>query len=330
MTGRRSRLLRAAVALVGAAVVAFLLWSPGSFIRDGRHDLRSNAIWIQHGWLGDDSWFSRNRKDPDRFRNAPAISGLARLLESHGVRTVFPHLCPCHPDGTVARSEPVQVERFLDEFGRFSVLPWVGGVLGTHAFPESAEWRSRFASSASDLIASHPRLAGIHLNIEPMPSGNIHFLTLLEDLRRSLPPGKQISVAAYPPPTVFHPFPSVHWEETYFRDVARRVDQLVPMMYDTAIRIRKLFRNLLSEWTVEVLAWSEGRDVLLGVPAYDDDGVGYHDPSVENLGEALPGIHGGLGSLGSLPANYSGVAIYSEWEMDERKWKSFKTEFERP
>jgi len=63
------------------------------WIRDGRHDLRTNGIWIQHGWLGDDSWFQRNHRDKALFRSDQKVQELADLLGSHGVKYVFPHLC---------------------------------------------------------------------------------------------------------------------------------------------------------------------------------------------------------------------------------------------
>jgi hypothetical protein len=81
------------------------------------------------------------------------------------------------------------------------------------------------------------------------------------------------------------------------------------------------------DWTREVLAWSAGTSVLLGLPAYDDRGVGYHDPDVENLADALLGVHDGLASLPELPASYQGVALYSEWEMSDDEWATLRQRF---
>ena len=98
------------------------------------------------------------------------------------------------------------------------------------------------------------------------------------------------------------------------------------MMYDTALRVPKLYQGLMADWTTEVLAWSEGKPVLLGVPTYDDAGVEYHNPRVENLRNALLGIHRGL-SRQPLPSNYQGVAMYCDWETDEAEWKFFRDHF---
>jgi len=133
-------------------------------------------------------------------------------------------------------------------------------------------------------------------------------------------------IAAYPPPTRWHPFEEVHWDEAYFRQVAARCDQLAVMMYDTALRVPKAYQKLMADWTVEVLAWSEGKPVLLGVPTYSDAGVGYHHPEVENLSNALAGIHRGL-QRRALPKSYQGVAIYCHWETDAAEWDYFREHF---
>ena len=100
-----------------------------------------------------------------------------------------------------------------------------------------------------------------------------------------------LSVAAFPPPTLWHPFGDVHWDEEYYKEVSGRVDQIVVMMYDTALRFQKVYQNLVVHWTREVLDWSNGPEVLLGLPAYQDEDVAYHDPEVENLMNAILGIH---------------------------------------
>lgn len=114
------------------------------------------------------------------------------------------------------------------------------------------------------------------------------------------------------------------------KQVAQRVDQLASMMYDTALQSPREYARLMARWTCETIQWSEGTEVLLGIPAYDDEGVGYHDPAAENLKSALSGIHRGLRSLHALPGNYSGIAIYCAWEMDDVEWEYLQREFEKP
>lgn len=311
---------------------AYWLWTPGQIITDGRHDRRSNGIWLQHGWLGDDGWFVRHQRQArlPYFRNPDEVQKLAELLRRHGITDVFPHLCPASPDGSVPPVDDPQTRRFLAEFQGFRVMPWVGGVSGVHVFLDNENWRRHFVFSVRNLLNEHPQFAGLHVNIEPCPSGNQGFLRLLEEIRKALPPGKTLSVAAFPPPTLLHPFKKVHWDKEYYQEVAKRVDQIAVMMYDTSMPLPKLYQWLLASWTKDVLGWGQTKEVLLGLPAYDDPGVAYHHPRVENLVNAFPGIHAGLSRADVLPENYQGVALYCEWEMEEHEWQTMAEFFERP
>jgi hypothetical protein len=306
--------------------VSYLVWSPGDEVIDGRHDKNANGIWLQHGWLGDDEWFQRTKRDKNAFRNDVEIVCLSELLRKNHILYIFPHLCPCHSDGTIANLDQEQTRRFLRMMKDFKVVPWIGGVNGETVRLNSAEWRSQFVSSSVELLKKYPELAGVHINIEPLPCGNTDYILLLQEMKKSLPKGKVLSIAAYPPPTWLHDFPEVHWDEVYYNEINKYADQIVPMMYDTAIQWEKVYQHVISKWTREVLMWSEGKEVLLGVAAYDDQ-VDYHNPQVENIRNSLLGIHAGLMTFDSLPSNYSGVAIYSEWEMNELKWDTYEKVF---
>jgi hypothetical protein len=320
-----------AVTVLAIMFCTYRLWTPGEVITDGRHDRRSNCIWIQHGWIGDDGWFVRHRRQArlPYFRNADEVRKLAQLLRRHGITDVFPHLCPASPDGAVPLVDAVQTRRFLAEFQGVRGMPWVGGVSGVHVFEQGGKWRRRFAASVRGLLDRHPLFAGILLNVEPCASGNQEFLHVLEEVRTALPVDKILSVAPYPPPTLLQPFPGVHWDREYYQEVAKLVDQIAVMMYDTGLPLQRVYQWQLASWTNEVLAWGTTKEVLLGLPAYGDPGVKYHDPQVENLWNAFRGIHAGLSRRGVLPDNYRGMALYSEWEMKERDWKTMAGLFEK-
>lgn len=314
-----------------AAGLRYLLWSPGAIVTDGRHDRGANAIWLQHGWLGDDDWFERNNK-ADRiteFRDRDRVRDLATLLRDHHITDVYPHVAPTKPDGQLPPLDKEQTRLFLLEFKGFRVMPWIGGVWGVQAHPDRPEWRSTFAESVRQLLDAFPSFAGVHINIEPCPTGSQDLILLLQEVRETIPQHTVISVAAYPPPTRWHPFREVHWEETYFREVAARADQMTVMMYDTSLRNQKLYRDLMSRWTDQIIEWSGDTDVLLGLAVYDDADTDYHDPNVENLRHGLAGIHAGLLKLATIPGHYQGVAIYSEWEMQTDEWTYLRTHFLR-
>lgn len=322
------RTVLAGVLVVVVIGLAMVLWQPGLEVRDGRHDRGRNGVWLAHGWLGADEWFLRNSKTNQfgRYRDPESLRHLAERMRRHHITDLFPHLCPADPAGRLPAWDPVRTERFLDATAGFRVIPWIGGPRGSSARIHRPEWRAAYVADVRILLEQHPRLAGVQVNVEPLTSGDADFLKFLEELRRAMPHGRILSVAAYPPPTRWQPSDEVHWDEDFFRAVAERSDQMAVMMYDVGQQSSKAYQHLMASWTAEVLAWSAGKPVLLGLPAYDDAGVGYHDPKVENLQTALRGIHRGL-SRSALPENYQGVVLYSDWEMDEAEWKTFREEF---
>src|SRR2546422_1683341 len=122
------RITIAVASVIAVVFLAYALWRPGLDITDGRHDQGSNAIWLAHGWLGGDEWFVRNNKTNEfaKYRSTASIKALAERLRSHGIKDVFPHLCPAEPAGHLPPIDPTQVEQLLDIFAEFRVLPWIG------------------------------------------------------------------------------------------------------------------------------------------------------------------------------------------------------------
>ena len=145
----------------------------------------------------------------------------------------------------------------------------------------------------------------------------------MDELRPAMD-GKILSVAAYPPPTKWHRFTDVHWRGSYMHRVAGRCDQFAVMMYDTAIPLEKFYTDLMISWTRSAAGATSMNscELILGIPACEDAGVGYHHPRVENLSSALRGI-----SAAGRNERIGGIAIYCEWEMDDAKWREWRRHF---
>ena len=330
---------RVCLGTLGMAVAAHVWWNPGLDIRDGRDDRARNALWLGHGWLGADAWFGSDAAKKARFRSAPAIRQLAGHCRANGIRDLYPHLAPTQSDGAFIGTDDVQVERFLDGTAGLRVLPWIGGRLGAHITPSDPARCARFARSVGELLHKHPRLAGVHLNVEPWKSGDVAMLRLLQQLRAALPQGKMLSVAANPPATGLEPF-KLTWSQSYTRQVAARCDQMTFMLYDSSIHDAKLYRWFYARWTRTILEWSHrpgAPEVLFGVPTYGAAGPKwgplYHNPRVENLSNALSGLHRGLANYRAghkkLPPQYAGAAIYCAWETDAPAWATWRREWRR-
>ena len=126
---RLKRLIIIFAAFILIPPLAYTLWQPGLQVRDGRHDKGRNAVWMQHGWLGDDAWFTANNRNPKKpqFRSAAQIRKMAVTMRRHHVTDLYLHLCPTQGDGSIMGVDHAQTERFLNETKGLRVFPWVGG-----------------------------------------------------------------------------------------------------------------------------------------------------------------------------------------------------------
>ena len=306
-------------------------WQPGLTLRDGRDNRGRNALWLGHGWLGADDWFDNNA-EKTRFRSKENIAQLAQLCRDNSIRDLYPHLTPTQNTGAVAASDDAQIERFLDGTSGLRVLPWIGGRMNKHIATNDAATAARFVASAGELMRRHPRLAGVHLNVEPWKTGDLGMLELLEQLKTAIGPAKILSVSGYPPQSEWYPL-RLSWSENYYRQVASRVDQIAVMLYDSSLHDAKLYQWFVARWSRTVLEWTRDSqtEVLFGVPTYGAAGpkLGplYHDPRVENLPNTLAGLHRALREFDRLPTHYAGAAIYSEWETDAAEWRIWRRDF---
>lgn len=300
---------------------SYAFWNPGLSITNGRHDLGHNGIWLGHGWVGDDNWFNENAREKTIFRTRTVILELKQELDLHGIRDVFVHLTPTTVNGKIPEVDATQTKLFLELLPNKRVMPWLGGITGKSTFLGSIAWRKNFVSSVKKLLEKYPSFAGIHLDFEPLQNQDIGFLELLTEFRIVIGESKLISVAT--------PIPRIGfwgWDKDMFEKVSKISDQIVPMLYDSHIPLQKPYVTLISSWTRNILNWSNGKDVLLGVPAWDEPTASHH-PNVENLENALHGIHAALEP--KMPKNYAGIALYAHFTMDNLRWKTLGQEFTR-
>ena len=139
----------------------------------------------------------RGRREPENGwleREAPVaeIEQLLARLERRGVRYVFPHLIPFDAQGRLPPHSRPQMRAFLEAARRVApgmkVLPWIGGLRlgwrrqlrGQLALGDLAQ-RQQIVAECRGLVDEG--FDGIHVNVEPVDSGNVEFLALLRALR---------------------------------------------------------------------------------------------------------------------------------------------------
>ncbi|MEV6103645.1 hypothetical protein AB0M28_02895 [Streptomyces sp. NPDC051940] len=286
-----------------------------------------DAIWLGHAWV-------------DGRRGEADLARLKKRLAGTGIRDLYVHSGPLEHDGTLPETAYPRagwlIEAVRRELPGIRVQAYLGDALvygeGERGGLRLADAAARRAIKASALQVLDAGFDGVHLDLEPMHLGNEDFLTLLDDVRPAVAArGGVLSVAAHQ----IDPLPSLHtvagalanhpkwWSQEYFGQVARRVDQIAVMSYDTKTSMRSLYGGYVAQQTRLALEVTPGTtDLLMGLPFFHDDTFG-HDPFAETVAAAVRGVRLGLTRTDRDRERF-GTAAYIDFAATDLDWSSYR------
>ncbi|MFJ2200497.1 hypothetical protein [Streptomyces violaceusniger] len=291
----------------------------------GTHTRERDAVWLGHAWVD-------GRKGEDQ------LAELVQRVRDTGIRDLYVHAGPLEHDGTLPASRYPKARWLVDAVRRelpgVRVQSWLGDVLSTEGrtgmdLGERAT-RERVVRSARQVLDAG--FAGVHFDLEPLHSGDRDYLSLLDDVRTVTRAHRApLSVAAHQ----IDPLPSLHsvagfvaghpkwWSQSYFGAVARRVDQIAVMSYDTALPLESLYGGYVAQQTRLALeATPRGTDLLMGLPAFHTDDIGHHE-SAETVAAAVRGVRLGL-SREDAGRERFGVALYVDFAATPGDWAAYQ------
>ena len=282
------------------------------------------GLWVEKAWL-------RGGK------TAEETYLFAAEVRDRRIDYLFARLGPAGADGTLPHFDRRAARRWIESMKELSpglkVLVWTGGVnraelaRGTLRLDDPAA-RAKLVSAAAAAVRD-AGFDGVHLNIEPVQSGDPYLPLLLAELRAELPPWKLVSYAAQKLRPWWMPglraLRSRYWTLDYLQEIAPLVDQLAVMMYDTALPSRGSYQRAIVRNTDAFLSLQDPvsglPEVLIGVPTYAEPSW-YHRPRVENIAVSL----GTLARLRKrIPAGRRwGVCLYGRWTTDDAQWGTYR------
>ncbi|MFJ1972069.1 hypothetical protein ACIO93_25705 [Streptomyces sp. NPDC087903] len=295
---------------------------------DGTYTRNRDAIWLGHAWVD-------GRKDD------ADVTGLARRLSGTGIRDLYVHTGPLEHDGTLPESVYPKARWFLAAVHRelpgVRVQAWLGDVLATESPDglrlERPATREAVVASTRQVLAAG--FEGVHFDLEPLHSGDRHYLALLDSLRGvTRARDAQLSVAAHQidPVPGFHSFWGTvtghpkWWSQAFFGQVARRVDQIAVMSYDTMQPLDTLYGGYVAQQTSLALEVTPpSTDLLMGLPFYHENRFG-HWAHAETVPAAVRGVRLGLSRTDADRARF-GVALYVDFAATEADWTAYREDW---
>ncbi|WP_329621358.1 hypothetical protein OG357_13420 [Streptomyces sp. NBC_01255] len=299
-----------------------------NYTGDVRGDARTrgkDAIWLGHAWV------DGRKKDAD-------LAAFAERIKGTGIRDLYVHAGPLRHDGTLPAAKYPRAKWLIDAVHRtmpgIRVQAWLGDVLATEGPDglrlDKAESRAAVVTSARQILDAG--FDGVHFDLEPLLSDDGNYLSLLDDLgeltrARKVP----LSVAAHQ----IDPVPAAHtvngaltgrekwWSQEFFGQVARRVDQIAVMSYDTWMPLEGLYGGYVAQQTTLALEVTpESTDLLMGLPFFHEDDLGHHE-NAETVAAAIRGTRLGLGRTDHDRERF-GVALYVDFAAEEGDWAAYR------
>ncbi|MFE0648766.1 hypothetical protein ACFVZH_09295 [Streptomyces sp. NPDC059534] len=299
-----------------------------SYAGDLRDDARTrgkDAFWIGHAWV------DGRKKDAD-------LTALAARLKGTGIRDLYVHAGPLEHDGSLPAAAYPRAKWLIDGVHRIMpgirVQAWLGDVLATEGPVglrlEDAGSRRAVVGSARQILDAG--FDGVHFDLEPLHSDDRNYLSLLDDLGRLTRARKApLSVAAHQ----IDPLPGAHtalgsvsgsekwWSQEFFGEVARRVDQIAVMSYDTWMPLESLYGGYVAQQTSLALEVTPGStDLLIGLPFFHEDDLGHHE-NAETVAAAVRGARLGLGRTDPGRERF-GLALYVDFAAREEDWAAYR------
>jgi hypothetical protein len=293
-------------------------------LQDGTRTRGKDAIWLGHAWV------DGRKKDAD-------VRAFAERIRGTGIKDLYVHAGPLEHDGTLPADRYPRARRLIDAVHRempgIRVQAWLGDVLANDG-PDGLrlDERSRDAVVASARQILDAGFEGVHFDLEPLLSGDRDYLSLLDALRELTRDRKaQLSVAAHQ----IDPLPALHrvnaavtgrekwWSQSFFGEVARRVDQIAVMSYDTWMPLEGMYGGYVAQQTALALEVTPpGTDLLMGLPFFHEDDLGHHE-NAETVAAAVRGTRLGLGRTDRDRKRF-GVALYVDFAAEEGDWKAYR------
>ncbi|MGC8880554.1 MAG: glycoside hydrolase family 18 protein [Anaerolineae bacterium] len=296
----------------------------------GAHFNRSaNAAWLGVEWVNEP-------------HESHEITALANELDRREIRYVFVFASYLRPDGEFnpTYSHAAEFTRALKGIQPgLNVQAWIGLPLnrprllgGRHGYVDlgNATTRQRIVEFCADLI-SQGGFDGVHLDPEPVPTDDLDVLTLLDEVRHTIGPHSILSIATRRIWPVFSDaslplIGQVAWRASYYREIAKRVDQIVVMTYDSGLPLAELYRQWVRFQVIVISRAIDDIDVDLffGIPTSEEK-TWTHWPNAENMKSGLQGVIDGLNDADARPSAVTGVAIYPYWETDAAEWATYES-----
>lgn len=277
---------------------------------------QQNAIWIKHEWI-------------EKRMDLAQIRLMAQELKEKDIKYIFVHSGPFEQDGKVDFTKYKSAKYFIESYKAVDpdaeILAWLGQIYSKIDLDQEQTLDNIMNVSNRMISLGYD---GIHLDIEPIKNDDQNFINLLKRYRKDLPEVfLSVAISEYVPNEIFNVWDFFtdntknYLSEEYYKEISNYTDQIAVMVYDTPFTNKLLFSFYVNRQTLFLSRNIQDTEVLIGIPTYDE--------THETIESSIKGVIGGLNDIRSNLDNFTGIAIYSNWETDEEEWQIYQDYFQK-
>ena len=309
-------LLAASCLLLGAYICDWIFYEQQNPLKQSCANTGANGLWLRYYWYA------------GKHNTAKEWQDMLERLRVNQIKYAYFHVLTTVSDGTLKMHKLENAQKITNAVHTSApdtkAIAWVyigsapqnGGVnlnkpAVRAAIVKEALW-----------LTNECGFDGVQLDYEFCMNGEKGLLLLLDETRTALKPGKLLSVDT----PMWYPGILWGWSDDYFKEVAKRCDQICVMGYDSFLYWPRAYAWLLSQQVVHISTDADAANkscrVIIGLPSYEDVTLAHHHKT-ESLANALRGLNDGLADKGTVRSNIDGIALFADYTTDEAEWKLY-------
>jgi hypothetical protein len=282
-----------------------------------------DGLWLGHAWVAGQE-------------TTADLNTLVARVKQDGIKDLFVHDGPLSANGSLDPKLDPDARSFVTTLHQrlpgVRVQAWLGDLVGPGNLNlDSPATRSRVLQSVKQALGDG--FDGIHFDMEPVPSGDQGYLDLLAATHQlTQERHKVLSISA----ELIEPLSGLHipagiiagqshyWSASYLSAIARNVDEVALMAYNTIMPFGTDYSGFVRlETGIALRVMPPGVHLLIGLPAYPT-ALPAHT-GAETVANAIRGVRLALGSS-RQPRNI-GVAMYVDFTATQGDWTAYKTDW---
>ena len=305
-----------------------------------------NAVWVES------AYFRGFIPSTNELISEETILQLGKNLTKYHIKYAYIFSGPYQSDGHLpeyafSNTAIATVHILKQNYPNLVVLPWVGGVQDVEVFLENPTWVNNAIADTRKLVNTL-NVNGIHVDLEYINNGDLYVDSTVNNFK----PGDSINYGAnvnsfhkrlrealpntFISSVVLAPTPNTKpWKRktslNELVELTKYVDQISFLYYDTHISSQSLFRADCGALIQDIAFLKRKRNIeyliAIGTFINEPELQNYRNMEIENIPNTLATIKTELTRLYPDQKIVDGIAIYCNWQTDQKEWNEFHDEW---